>query len=61
MRLRDVASLRQQQGHRVFGRRDDVALRCVDHHHATASGLGYVDVVETDAGPPDDHQIAAGL
>ena len=43
----------------MLGSRDDVALWCVDHHHATLGGGVDVDVVEADPGPPDDHQIGA--
>ena len=59
--LRDVAGLGEQQRHRVLGRRDDVALRRVDHHHAAARGGVDVDVVEADAGPADHHQLVGGL
>ena len=59
--LRHVAGLREQQRHGVLGGGDDVALRRVDDHHAAAGGGVDVDVVEADAGPADDHQVAAGL
>ena len=55
--LRDVARLREQQRHRVLGRREDVRLRRVHDHHAAARRLGDVDVVEPDAGPADDDEI----
>ena len=58
--LGDVAGLGQQQRHRVLGGRHDVALRRVDDHHAARGGRLGVDVVEADAGPPDDEQVAAG-
>jgi len=58
--LGDVAGLGQQQGHGLLGRRQDVRLGCVDDHHATFGGGGHVDVVEADAGPPDDDQVAPG-
>ena len=58
--LRHVAGLGEQQRHRVLGGRDDVALRGVDDHHAAAGGGVDVDVVEADAGPADDEQVAAG-
>ena len=59
--LGDVARLGQQQRHRVLGRRDDVALRGVDDHHAATRGRVDVDVVQPDAGAADDHQVAPGL
>ena len=46
--LRGVASLRQEQGHRLFGGADDVGLRRVDHHDAAARGGFDVDVVQAD-------------
>ena len=52
--LRHVAGLGQQQRHGLLGGREDVRLRGVDDHHALAGGRLDVDVVETDAGPPDD-------
>ena len=58
VRLRHVARLREQQRDRVLGRRQDVRLRRVHHHHAAARRLGDVDVVEADAGPADDDQLA---
>ena len=57
--LRHVARLGEQQRHRVLGGRDDVALRGVDDHHAPRRGGVDVDVVEPDAGPADDQQVAA--
>ena len=57
MRLRNVASLGKQQRHRVLGRGDDVALRCVDNHHAAPRRCGDIDVVEPDAGPADHQQL----
>ncbi len=60
MRLGDVAGLGQHQRHRLLGRRDDVRLRRVDDHHATAGRLGDVDVVEADPGPPDHQEVGAG-
>ena len=48
MSLRNVSCLGQQQGHRVFGGGDDVALRRVDHHDAAACRCFHIDVVETD-------------
>ena len=46
--LRGVASLRQEQGHRLLGGADDVGLRRVDHHDAAARGGFDVDVVQAD-------------
>ena len=61
MGLRDVAGLGEQQRHRVLGSRDDVALRRVDHHHATARRRLDIDVVEADAGSADDEQLIGVL
>ena len=61
VRLRDVASLREQQRERVLGRREDVRLRRVHHHHAAPRRFGDVDVVEADTGPSDDDEVAPGL
>ena len=55
--LRDVAGLREQQRDRVLGGREDVRLRRVHDHHAAPGRRGDVDVVETDAGPPDDDEV----
>ena len=61
VRLGNVPRLREQQGEGVLGRRQDVRLRRVhDHHPETRGGCG-VDVVETDAGPADNDQIASRL
>ena len=60
MRLRNVARLGKQQRHRVLGRRDDVALRGVDDHHAAPRRCSDIDVVEADAGPAD-HQQGVGV
>ena len=61
MRLGDVAAERQQHGHRVLGGRHDVRRRRVDDEDA-ARGAGVdVDVVEPDAGAPDDAQPRAGI
>ena len=61
VRLRDVAGLREQQGERVLGGREDVRLRRVHDHDAAAGRLRDVDVVEADAGPADDDEVAPGL
>ncbi len=55
--LGDVPCLGEQQGDRVLGRRQHVGLRRVDDHHAASRGGFDVDVVETDAGPPDDDHL----
>ena len=52
--LRDVARERQQQRHRVLGRRDDVGLRRVGHDDAALGGRGHVDVVDPHPGTADD-------
>jgi hypothetical protein len=57
MGLGNVASLRQQEGHRVLGRRHNVRLRRVDHHHASLRGGVDIDVVEADTGPTHDNQV----
>ena len=57
--LGHVAGLGEQQRERVLGRRDHVRLGGVHDHHAPAGGLGDVDVVETDAGPADHHELGA--
>ena len=59
--LRDVAGLGQQESHGVLGGREDVRLGCVDHHHPSSGGRGHVDVVETDPGPADDHEVGTGF
>jgi len=53
VRLRDVARERQQQRHRVLGRRDDVRARRVDDDDAAFRGRRDVDVVDPDAGARD--------
>ena len=58
VRLRDVAGLREQQRHGLLGGRQHVRLRRVDHHHAAFGRVVHIDVVETDAGAPDDQRIA---
>ena len=55
--LWNVAGLREQQCHRLLGRREDVRLRRVDHHHALAGGVFDVDVVEPDAGSAHDNEV----
>ncbi len=59
--LGNVAGLGEEEGHGLLGGRQDVRLRRVDHHDAPLGGGGHVDVVEPDAGPADDHEIATGL
>ena len=44
----------------MLGGRDDVRLRCIDDHHAPLGGGGDVDVVESDPGASDDHQVGRG-
>ena len=56
--LRNIACLREQQRKRVLCRRQDVGLRRVHDHHASARRLDDVDVVEPDARPPDDHELS---
>jgi hypothetical protein len=57
VRLRDVARDREQQRHRVLGRRDDVRARRVDDDDAALRGGGDVDVVDPDAGARDGAQV----
>jgi len=57
MGLRNVARLREQQGHGVLGGGDDVRLRGVDDHHPARGGSGNVDVVEADPRATNHHQI----
>jgi hypothetical protein len=59
VRLRHVARLGEDERHRVLGRRDDVGLRRVDDHDALARRGFDVDVVEADAGAPDDDEADA--
>ena len=61
VRLRDVAGLREQQREGVLGRADDVGLRGVDDHHATARRRLDVDVVQADPGAGDHLQALAAL
>ena len=61
VRLRDVASLREQQRQRVLGGGQHVRLRRVHHHHAATRGRLDVDVVEADAGAADDDEVGARL
>jgi hypothetical protein len=61
VRLRDVAGLGQQQSHGVLGRRDDVALRRVDHHHPPTGCRLDIDVVEPDARSADHDQLIGNL
>ena len=61
MRLRNVSSLREQQRHRVLGRRDDVRLWGVHHHHPTPCRRSDVDVVQSDSCPTDDHQVGSNF
>ena len=50
---RNVPGHREQQREGVFGGRDDVRLRGVDHQHAAGGGRRHVDVVQPDPGPGD--------
>ena len=59
--LGNVASLGQQQRHRVFGGGDDVALRGIDDHHATSGCRFDIDIVEADSGATDDKQSVGVL
>ena len=61
VRLRDVASLREQERHRVLRRADRVGLRRV-HDHDPSAGRGLdVDVVDADAGAGDHLQTRRRL
>ena len=55
--LGDVPGLREQQRHGVLSGREHVRLRCVHHHDAAPRGGLHIDVVETNPGPADDHQV----
>ncbi len=57
MGLGHVACLGEQEGHRVLGCGDDVALGCIDHHDALLGGCTDIDVVEADASSSDDHEV----
>ena len=57
--LGDVARLRQQEGHGVFGRREHVRLGGVHHHHAATRSRLDVHVVEPDAGSSHHGEIGA--
>jgi hypothetical protein len=61
VRLGHVAGLRQDEGHRVLGRRHDVGLWRVDDHDPAPRGGLEVDVVQADAGPPHDQQDVGGF
>ena len=52
-----VSRLREQQGHRLLGGRQDVGHRRVDHHDAKLRCLGHVDVVQSDAGASDHDEV----
>ena len=41
----------------MLGCGDDVALGCIDHHDALLGGCTDIDVVEADAGSPDNHEV----
>ena len=58
--LGHVAGLRQDQRHRVLGRRDHVRLRRVDDHDPVAGSCFDIDVVEADAGSADHDHAHAG-
>ena len=60
VRLRNIAGQREQQGHRVLGRRDDVRLGRVGYDHSAAGGRIDIDVVDADTGTGHDLQ-AVGL
>ena len=57
MGLGDVAGLGQQQRHGVFGGRQGVGLRCVDHHHTLGGGCGHIHVVQANPGAAHHHKI----
>ena len=59
VRLRHVAGHGQQQRHGLFGGREDVRLRGVDHHDTTLGGCRGVDVVEADASTADNDEIGS--
>ncbi len=59
--LRHVAGLGEQQRDGVLRRRQHVGLRRVHDHDAAAGGRLDVDVVEADAGAPDDDELVGRL
>jgi len=59
--LGDVPGARQKKSEGVLSGGDDVRLGGVDDHDPNPGGGLGVDVVEPDAGPADDDEVAAGL
>ena len=57
IRRRDLP--RQRQDHRdgVLGRRHGIAIGGVHHHDAARRRFGNIDIVDADAGPPDNLQL----
>ena len=58
---RDVAAEREQHGHRVLGRGEDVRGRRVDDQNSALGARVDIDVVEPHPRPPDDAQAPAGI
>lgn len=56
MRLGNVSSHRHEEGDGVLGGGHDVGLGCVRHHDTRLGGRLHIDVVETNAGSPDDDE-----
>ncbi len=58
VRLGNIARLRQDEGHRLLGRGEDVGDRRIHHHDPEFGGPRHVDVVESDSGPADHDKVA---
>ena len=59
--LGDVASLGQNERHRLLGGREDVRDGSVDDHDAEVRRLGDVHVVETNTGATNHDEVGTGL
>ena len=45
----------------MFGSRDGIPRGCIDHDDPALGGCINIDIVDADAGPPDNHQFFPGL
>ena len=54
----DLARQRHHQRYRMFGGGDGIAEGCVHHDDAALGGGRDVDIVDADAGPADDLELA---
>ena len=61
MGLWDIAGTGQEQSHGVFGSRDDIALRGIDHHDTAIGGRFNIDIVQSDSSSAHDDQVLSRI